>query len=87
MTITDRQCILALLDLVGALAGKLTGETPMLCLKDAEGNIIHLTLIGGDVQWFKDPSRARCCIHTEQWFQEEVERRKNEAAAVKAQAG
>jgi hypothetical protein len=65
---TDRSVNLAILDLLGSLAQKLTGEHPLVCLEDGAGNVLHVTLGVGSIQWFSDPQKAKCAIHNEHWF-------------------
>jgi hypothetical protein len=74
MNVTDRMVLDALLEVVGELANRLTGEYPMVCLEDDEGNILHVILGVSGVQWFKDPVAARCCIHDEKYFRAKAER-------------
>ncbi|KKN82071.1 hypothetical protein LCGC14_0313380 [marine sediment metagenome] len=39
---TDRQLLITLCNMVGALSEKLTGEKLLLCVQDTEGNYVHV---------------------------------------------
>jgi len=77
LDISDRTLLLALLNVVGSLSHKLTGEWPMVCVGGG-GTITHFTLGLDDVAWFKNPANARCSIHTERWFREHLEKKLRE---------
>ena len=66
---TEQDYMACLINLVGALAKKLTGETPMLCLQDSEGNITHFVPDTTQVTWLKDGEKWDCQLHNEQWFE------------------
>lgn len=51
--VEDRALLVALLDAVGALAKRLTGETMLVCVKDSSGGYVHLYQDQG-VTWFRE---------------------------------
>jgi hypothetical protein len=60
----DHQLLVGLVNLVGSLAQKLTGETPLLCLESRDGPILHVYPQTAHVGWRKggDPPE-RCRLH------------------------
>lgn len=68
LNLTEQHLLYALLNLVGDLAKKMTGETPILCLEDDAGNILHVA--PGNIQWCKAGEKVACVIHDERYFKE-----------------
>jgi hypothetical protein len=62
-SLTDRDLLAVLLNLMGELAVKLTGETPYLCVHDAAGEAHHLVPSPHAVTWLMpgDPPRCSNC--------------------------
>lgn len=57
--ITDRDFLIALFNLVGALAERLTGLTPMVCVHDQAGNVTHFYPSTQYVTWIRREEVAR----------------------------
>ena len=51
---SDREILIALFNVMGALAERVTGESFVLCHKDHEGNVIHSYPSTEFVTWFSD---------------------------------
>ena len=47
----DRTLLIGLINLVGSLAQKLTGETPLLCLERPDGTVLHIYPATSQVSW------------------------------------
>ena len=63
MELTDRALTEALFNLVAALARKLTGEMPLLCIDDDNGNVFHFVPKHTRAIWLKDGDEWRCPFH------------------------
>lgn len=58
---TDRELIVGLFNLVGALAKKLTGEAPLLRVSFGDGDYISVCPSGtGSVTWVKEEAEGWC---------------------------
>ena len=60
--ISDRALLFALLNLVGDLAVRITGETPLLCVPDEAGVKQHLYPDATATNWIPYGAKARCPI-------------------------
>ena len=57
---TEREWLIGLFNLVGALVERLTGETFVLCIEDAEGNRHHVYPSTHQVIWTKGGAEDPC---------------------------
>lgn len=48
---TDREMLVGLFNAIGVLTERLTGEIPMLCIGDGQGNIHHIYPNTSNVTW------------------------------------
>jgi hypothetical protein len=59
VNLTDRNLIIGLMELVGSLAKRITGATPILRVRDDEGNFVDVGTALGEVRWLeKKPDKS-----------------------------
>lgn len=51
---TDRDMLVAIFNLMGGLALRVTGETPILCVKGEDGNMYHVYPQTNNVTWVQE---------------------------------
>lgn len=53
--LSNSDLLVGLLNAIGGLAYRITGERMILCLRDAEGNIYHIYPNDAHITWVKSP--------------------------------
>ena len=62
MTDDEHQTLVAIFNLLGSLAKKLTGEVPLVCMEDKDHNINHTYAALSHVHWGKEVPKE-CPLH------------------------